>query len=235
MAGLVFADGQRIDKPGTWIKEGVEVSIRGNDCPFVSRGGLKLAHALDHFKIEVTDRLCLDLGSSTGGFTDCLLKRGAAGVHCVDVGRGLLHWKLRRDPRITLHEHYNARFLSAADFPGACFDLVTLDLAFISQRLVLPALARLLLGQDGRPVDVVSLVKPQFEAGRADVGKGGIVRDASVRLGTGYVVAGCARQLGFDVLGQVASPVTGADGNVEFLLHLQMPQKGGPDAQTTLP
>jgi len=234
MAGLVFAEGRRVDKPGTWVGEQVELTVRGDDCPFVSRGGLKLAHALDHFRIEVQSRSCLDLGSSTGGFSHCLLLRGASGVHCVDVGRGLLHWKLRNDPRITLHEGYNARFLSAADFPGACFGIVVLDLAFISQRLVLPALYQLLREAGRPPVDVVSLVKPQFEAGRAEVGKGGIVRDEAVRRRTVDQVAACARELGFAVRGWVESPVTGADGNVEFLLHLQLLEEGGSHDQTAL-
>ncbi|MBP7866829.1 MAG: TlyA family RNA methyltransferase [Acidobacteria bacterium] len=223
MAGLVLAGDRKVDKPGTRVDDTLPLRVLGDGCPFVGRGGLKLAHALDVFALPVDGAVCLDVGSSTGGFTDCLLSRGARQVHCIDVGRNQLHWKLRTDPRVVLREGFNARYLGPGDFPGVVFDRVVMDVSFISQTLILPAIRRLLDAGGRADADVVTLVKPQFEAGPGEVGKGGIVRDEAVRERVLETVADVARHLGFRVLGHTVSPVTGADGNVEYLLHL----KGG--------
>lgn len=233
MAGAVLADNQKVTKPGASVAADAEIRLLDDGCPFVSRGGIKLAHALDAFGVAPAGRTCLDLGCSTGGFTDCLLQRGAARVHGVDVGRGLLHARLRADPRVTLTERCNARNIRPEDFPGAAFDLVVIDLSFISLRLVLPAVAGLLRAGGGA-ADVVALVKPQFEASRGEVGKGGIVRDAAVRRRAVDEVARAAAAAGFTVAGETESPITGADGNVEYFLHLRLgaaaPAGGAGDA-----
>ena len=221
MAGAVQVDGRRVEKAGTFVDTAVAISLLEPECPFVSRGGIKLDHALSVFGIPVAGAECLDLGSSTGGFTDCLLQRGARKVYCVDVGRNQLHWKLRNDPRVVLREGYNARDLDPADFPEALFQVAVMDLAFISQRLVLPRVQYLLGCRGDREVNLVTLVKPQFEAGRADVGKGGIVRNEEVRMRVLRDVVQDASALGFAVTAWERSPITGADGNVEFLLHLR--------------
>ena len=234
MAGAVLADNQKVTKPGATVAADAAIRLLDDGCPYVSRGGIKLAHALDAFGVSPAGRTCLDLGCSTGGFTDCLLQRGAARVHGVDVGRGLLHARLRADPRVTLSERCNARNIRPEDFPGAAFDLVVMDLSFISLRLVLPAVAGLLRA-GGRPADVVALVKPQFEAGRDDVGKGGIVRDAAVRRRAVDAVARAATDAGFEVAGETESPITGADGNVEYFLHLRLGTGGVSPAGENVP
>jgi 23S rRNA (cytidine1920-2'-O)/16S rRNA (cytidine1409-2'-O)-methyltransferase len=214
MAGLVFSGDTRLDKPGMAIAADAALEVRGADHPWVSRGGLKLAHALDRFDIDPSGRIGLDIGSSTGGFTDVLLARGAARVYAVDVGRGQLAWKLRHDPRVVVLEGVNARRLTAAEIPEAP-GIVVCDASFIGLETVLPA--SLALAAPG--AFLVALIKPQFEAGRERVGKGGIVRDPAVHE------AVCKRierwlgaQPGWTVLGIVESPITGQDGNREFLI-----------------
>jgi 23S rRNA (cytidine1920-2'-O)/16S rRNA (cytidine1409-2'-O)-methyltransferase len=218
LAGLVAVDGRRADKAGTATAEDATVSVAGPEHPYVSRGGVKLAAALDAFAIDPAGRVCLDVGASTGGFTDCLLQRGAARVYAIDVGYGQLDAKLRNDPRVVLREKVNARALSREQVPEPAA-LAALDLSFISVRLVLPALLPLLSA--GAPT--VVLVKPQFEAGRAEVGKGGIVRSEAVRERVLREIEDFSRKLGFTILGAIPSPIRGAHGNQEFLLGLRAP------------
>ena len=186
--------------------------------PYVSRGGLKIAHALEVFGVDPRGRVALDVGASTGGFTDCLLQRGAARVHCVDVGHGQLDWKIASDARVRVHDRVNVRVIDPA-LLGERVDLVVIDVSFISLRLVLPALPP--LARPGAPV--VALVKPQFEVGRAHVGKGGIVRDDEARARSLVDVRAAAEALGFAALGDTTSPITGGKGNIESLLHLRAP------------
>jgi len=200
LAGHVFSGQQRLEKAGQLVPIDVELTIR-EPMPFVSRGGLKLAAALDHFKIEVTGRVCLDIGASTGGFTDCLLQRGAARVVAVDVGRGQLDWKLRQDDRVELRENVNARYLSPHDF------------SFISLTKILPVVPPLVR----EPALVITLIKPQFEVGREEVGKGGIVRDEAAQCRVVEEITSFAAALGMRPMGAIDSPILGADGNREFL------------------
>jgi len=219
LAGDVRVGGRPITKAGTAVPRDAEVTVAAPDHPYVGRGGLKLAHALDTFAVAVHGRFALDIGASTGGFTDVLLQRGAARVVALDVGHGQLDWKIRSDPRVDVIERVNARTLTAADLPPALtsFDIVTVDVSFISLRQILPALPALL-----RPLaDVVVLVKPQFEAGRAEVGKGGIVRDSAVHTRVVEEVAAAADALGLGRVGTTDSPIAGMEGNREFLLHLR--------------
>jgi 23S rRNA (cytidine1920-2'-O)/16S rRNA (cytidine1409-2'-O)-methyltransferase len=216
LAGLVIVDEHRATKPGQQVSAGVAIRRKGTDTPYVSRGGLKLEAALEAFGIDPLEKVCVDLGASTGGFTDCLLQHGAARVHAVDVGYGQLAWKLREDPRVVSHERQNVRTLAREAIPGRV-DLVVVDTSFISLRLVLPTAWALLDGGGG----AVALIKPQFEVGKGRVGKGGVVRDPQLRLEAVELVQGVARELGFDILGTIESPVLGAKkGNVEYLLHL---------------
>lgn len=215
MAGVVFYDGRRIEKPGTFVDPEGEIRVKQDPCPFVSRGGLKLEAALKEFKIPVQGRVALDSGASTGGFTQCLLNQGALKVFAVDVGYGQLAWKLRQDPRVVVMERTNLRYLTQDDL-GALVDIVTLDLSFISLEKVFPAIFKLLHSGG----DVVALVKPQFEAGPELVGKGGIIRDAGVHQQVILHVITKAGENGFQFKGVTYSPVSGADGNIEFLLWL---------------
>ena len=219
LAGQVRVNGQVIDKAGATVSAGDDVALTVPDHPYVGRGGVKLAHALDVFGIGADGRLALDVGASTGGFTDVLLRRGARQVVALDVGHGQLDWTLRNDPRVIVLERINARTLAPDQLPeGArAFDIITMDLSFISLRQVLPAVAPL-LAPDG---DLVALVKPQFEAGRAEVGKGGLVRDPAVQARTVDDVAGAADALGLSRVAATDSPITGAEGNREFFLHLR--------------
>jgi 23S rRNA (cytidine1920-2'-O)/16S rRNA (cytidine1409-2'-O)-methyltransferase len=212
LAGQVLVDGQKSDKPGhsIAIESRVEVLER---MPYVSRGGLKLAAALEHFEIDVTGRICIDIGSSTGGFTDCLLQRGAARVWAVDVGHGQLDWRLRNDPRVVVLEGVNARYLNLADYPQP-FDLAVCDASFISSTLLIPSMVPLLVPGGA----MVVLVKPQFEVGREQVGKGGIVRDPVLHQAACDRVRLAVEALGFRA-GIVESPILGAEGNREFLLY----------------
>jgi 23S rRNA (cytidine1920-2'-O)/16S rRNA (cytidine1409-2'-O)-methyltransferase len=212
LAGAVRVAGQTVDKPGAMVDEQAPVEVI-EPFPWVSRGALKLIGALDHWKIDPAGRVCLDVGSSTGGFTEVLLARGAVRVHAVDVGRGQLHYRLRNDPRVVLHEGVNARFLGR-DIIGEDVQFAVCDVSFISATLVLPAMAKLLAA----PREFVVLVKPQFEAGRGQVGKGGIVRDPAVHQAAVERVRRAAQQLGFETE-VMESPVAGAEGNKEFLLY----------------
>jgi 23S rRNA (cytidine1920-2'-O)/16S rRNA (cytidine1409-2'-O)-methyltransferase len=212
LAGHVLVDGQKDIKPGHSVASDARVEILAR-MPYVSRGGFKLAGALKHFRIDVTGRVCLDVGASTGGFTDCLLQYGAARVWALDVGRGQLDWKLRHDPRVVVREGVNARYLRPNDFPEK-FDLSVCDASFISATMLIPAIAALLAPRG----EMVILVKPQFEAGRGAVGKGGIVRDPEIHREACERVQACAAALGFQTE-IVDSPIRGTEGNREFLLH----------------
>jgi 23S rRNA (cytidine1920-2'-O)/16S rRNA (cytidine1409-2'-O)-methyltransferase len=214
MAGLVFSGEQRVDKAGDLLRPDQPLELRGQDHPWVSRGGLKLDHALRHFALDPAGRVALDIGASTGGFTDVLLARGAARVHAVDVGHGQLAWKLRNDPRVVVHERVNARWLDAAAIPHPLGALVC-DAAFIGLQTVLPA--GLALCAPG--AFAVALIKPQFEAGPAQVGKGGVVREPAVhRAVCARIEAWWSGLPGWRVLGVTESPITGPEGNREFLI-----------------
>lgn len=216
LAGKVFADGQRVAKPGSLLASETSLQVTAPPCPFVSRGGLKLAHALRCFGVEPAGRICLDVGASTGGFTDCLLGAGAARVIAVDVGYGQLHARLRGDPRVDVLERTNVRRLTAAGLPASP-DLAVVDVSFISLRLVLPIVVGLLR----RPWDAVALIKPQFEVGRGRVGKRGVVRDPALHREVLETVATHAASLGCGVWNLTASPILGPEGNREFLIHLR--------------
>jgi 23S rRNA (cytidine1920-2'-O)/16S rRNA (cytidine1409-2'-O)-methyltransferase len=219
LAGQVRAGDRVADKAGAWVAEDVALSVV-TPPPFVSRGGLKLAAALDAFALDVQGLIAADVGASTGGFTDCLLQRGAARVYAIDVGYGQLAWRLRQDERVVVLERTNIRYLEA--LPEPC-DLATVDVSFISLRLVLPAVRRL-LKSNGR---VIALVKPQFEAGRDQVGKGGVVRDAQVHRRVLRDLLEWAQGAGFAPRGLIPSPLLGPAGNVEFLLYLIMAAPAG--------
>jgi 23S rRNA (cytidine1920-2'-O)/16S rRNA (cytidine1409-2'-O)-methyltransferase len=212
LAGSVFLNGQRIDKPGQNVDPESEIEIAGK-LPYVSRGGLKLEKALDHFHVNVAGKICLDVGASTGGFTDCLLQRGAARVYAVDVGKGQLDWRLRGDPRVTVREGINARYLKLDDV-GEPVDLATMDVSFISATLIIPNLAAVLKA-DGA---MIILIKPQFEVGREQVGKGGIVKDPAMHNAACDRVRAAVEAIGFQTA-IIESPVLGAEGNREFLLY----------------
>jgi 23S rRNA (cytidine1920-2'-O)/16S rRNA (cytidine1409-2'-O)-methyltransferase len=212
MAGEVLVNGQKATKPGHTVPDDAKVEVLARP-PYVSRGGLKLAGALKHWSIDVTGLTALDIGSSTGGFTDALLQAGAARVHCIDVGAGQLAWQLRTDPRVTLHEGINARELAFEEI-GEQVDFVTCDVSFISVTLILPA-AIPLLRPDGQ---AVILIKPQFEVGKGQVGKGGIVRDPALHQAACQRVTQAVREFGFET-DIMDSPILGAEGNQEFLLY----------------
>ncbi len=215
LAGQVFTQGRRIDKPGEQLAAAAPLALAGRDHPWVSRGGVKLAHAIDHFAIPVTGAVALDIGASTGGFTDVLLARGARRVYAVDVGRGQLAWILRQDPRVVVLERTNARTLSRREIPEPV-DIVTVDASFIGLTVLLPA--PLALAAPG--ARLVALIKPQFEAGRAAVGKGGVVRDPAVhRAVCERIARWVAEQPLWTVEGIAASPIEGPEGNSEFLLY----------------
>jgi len=215
LAGLVSIAGRRVDKPGTSLAEDAELTLAGRDHPWVSRGGVKLAFALDHFAIDPSGVIALDIGASTGGFTNVLLAKGAARVHAVDVGRGQLAWKLRQDPRVVVHEAVNARYLSRAEIAEP-IDLVTCDASFIGLATLLPAP----LALAAESAALVALIKPQFEAGPGDVGKGGVVRDPAIhRAVCERVAAWLGAQPGWHVVGIADSPITGPAGNREFLIY----------------
>ncbi len=210
MAGSVLVDGRRVDKPGTTTRDGSELSLLAPAEPFVSRAGRKLAAALDHFALDVAGLVCLDVGASTGGFTDCMLQRGAARIYALDVGYGQLDYGLRNDPRVIVMERCNARHLGPGDVPEPC-DLITIDVSFISLTKVVPALL-VHLSEQGR---LLPMIKPQFEAGRRQVGKGGIVRDPHVRRQVIDRRVADLEQMGLRSLGVVDSQVPGAGGNRE--------------------
>ena len=213
MAGAVFSGEKKLAKPGDILAEDAPLEVRGKDHPWVSRGGIKLDHGLDHFGFDVADAVALDVGSSTGGFTDVLLSRGAAKVYAVDVGTNQLAWKLRQDPRVVVLEQTNARYLTGEHISEP-IDMVVCDASFISLAKVLEA--PLKLAKQG--ASLVALIKPQFEAGRAEVGKGGVVRDPSVHDRVCTEAKDWVESQGWTVLGVTPSPITGPEGNVEFLL-----------------
>jgi 23S rRNA (cytidine1920-2'-O)/16S rRNA (cytidine1409-2'-O)-methyltransferase len=219
LAGEVRVNGTRVDKAGAPVDPEAQIALETADHPYVGRGGLKLAHALDTFAIGAAGVTALDVGASTGGFTDVLLRRGAARVVALDVGHGQLAWSLRSDPRVTAIERVNARTLTADQLPDEvrAFDVITMDLSFISLRHVLPAVAPLLAPQG----HLVALVKPQFEARREEVGKGGLIRDSAVQARVVEEIAAAADALGLTRVATTESPITGAEGNREFFLHLR--------------
>ena len=217
MAGVVLVDEQRVEKPSDQFAGDAPIRVKHADDPasrYVGRGGLKLEAALREFQLNVQGFVCLDVGASTGGFTDCLLQNGAARVFAIDVGHNQLDWRLRKDPRVEVREGVNARYLQPEDFPVR-FDLAVVDVSFISATKVLPAIVPLI--RDGG--SIVTLVKPQFEVGRGEVGGGGIVRDAAKRAQAVETVNNAALELGLNVGGLIESPIQGAEGNVEFLAH----------------
>jgi 23S rRNA (cytidine1920-2'-O)/16S rRNA (cytidine1409-2'-O)-methyltransferase len=225
LAGSVQVAGHPGVKAGTSLPEDVEIRVAAPEHPWVGRGGIKLAQALETFAIDVHGSLAIDVGASTGGFTDVLLQRGARQVIAVDVGHDQLHWKLRNDPRVTVRERVNARALTRADLPdlGAGANVVTIDVSFISLKHILPAIPALL----APGADVVALVKPQFEAGRGEVGEGGIVRDAAIHARVVEEVTRAAGEVGLTRVGVIESPITGLEGNKEFLAHFK-PSEGAP-------
>jgi len=214
MARRVLVNGQIADKSGSSVAPDDEIRVSEPEHPWVGRGGMKLAHALEQFDIDVRGKICADIGASTGGFTHVLLKNGAAKVYAIDVGYGQLDASLRNDPRVVVREKVNARFLEASDFAEP-IEFVCIDVSFISLKLILPAVAKFLRGE------LVALIKPQFEVGKGEVGKGGIVRDDAKRVAAVDSIVQFARESGFDVRGVIESPVTGAEGNVEFLMNAE--------------
>jgi 23S rRNA (cytidine1920-2'-O)/16S rRNA (cytidine1409-2'-O)-methyltransferase len=218
LAGDVTVGGRPISKAGTLVDDGAEVVVRAADHPWVGRGGLKLVHALEAFHLDVTGRVALDVGASTGGFTDVLLQRGARRVIALDVGHGQLAWRLRTDERVTVIERLNARHLRRDDLPPdlSTVDIVTIDVSFISLRHILPAVAPLV----APPGHIVALVKPQFEAGREEVGKGGVVTDEAIHARVVDEITRAAHEVGLERLGLEPSPVAGVAGNREFFLLL---------------
>lgn len=213
MAGLVFAGETKIDKPGLQLPEDAPLDVRGRDHPWVSRGGIKLAHAIEHFGLDPAGAAAMDIGSSTGGFTDVLLQKGAKHVFAVDSGTNQLAWRLREDPRVTVLEQLSARLLTTAHIDRPC-TWVVCDASFISLAKVLDVPLQLA----APACQLVALIKPQFEVGRADVGKGGVVRDPALHAAVCADVRGWIEDLGWDVQGIATSPITGPQGNVEFLI-----------------
>ena len=218
LAGKVLVNGQKVEKSGTGVESSSEITLLGEDLKYVSRGGLKLEHALENWRIEVTAKTCLDVGASTGGFTDCLLQHGAARVIAVDTGHGQIAFQLRQDPRVHLVEKTNARYLTREQV-GEAVDLITMDVSFISATLVLPAVIAAGFPTDKSGRRLLVLVKPQFEAGRDQVGKGGIVRDPAVQDGAVQKVRQTVIALGGRSVDIIDSPILGAEGNKEFLLY----------------
>ncbi|MBE6985983.1 MAG: TlyA family RNA methyltransferase [Ruminococcaceae bacterium] len=223
MAGLVYVQGQKADKPGISYEENVEIEVRGEVCPYVSRGGLKLEKALRDFHVDPTGFVCSDSGASTGGFTDCLLQQGAKKVFAIDVGYGQLDWKIRSDPRVVVMERTNIRYVTPEQL-GEPLDLSVVDVSFISLKIVLPAIQALLKPGMGQ---VLCLIKPQFEAGRDQVGKKGVIRDPQIHKQVLDDFVELADTLGFSILGLTFSPVKGPEGNIEFLGHLTLADAEG--------
>ena len=216
MSGIVYVNGQKEDKAGTSFEETVQIEVRGSTLKYVSRGGLKLEKAMNRFGVELAGKVCMDVGASTGGFTDCMLQNGAVKVYAVDVGHGQLAWKLRNDDRVICMEKTNIRYVTPEDI-GERIEFASIDVSFISLTKVLGPVKQLLT-DDGQ---VVCLIKPQFEAGREKVGKKGVVREKSVHLEVIEMVMGYAGSIGFGILGLEFSPIKGPEGNIEYLLYLQ--------------
>lgn len=216
MSGIVYVDGQKEDKAGTTFPDTSQIEVRGSTLRYVSRGGLKLEKAMSHFGVTLADKICMDVGSSTGGFTDCMLQNGAVKVYAIDVGHGQLAWKLRNDDRVICMEKTNVRYVTSAEVPDR-IQFSSIDVSFISLSKVLGPV-KALLTEDGQ---VVCLIKPQFEAGREKVGKKGVVREKSVHLEVIEAVIRFAVSIGFEILNLEFSPIKGPEGNIEYLLHLQ--------------
>lgn len=216
MSGIVYVDGQKEDKAGTSFEETVSLEVRGSTLKYVSRGGLKLEKAMSHFGVRLEGKVCMDVGSSTGGFTDCMLQNGAVKVYAVDVGHGQLAWKLRNDPRVVCMEKTNIRYVTPEDI-GDEIEFASIDVSFISLTKVLEPVKQLLTGNG----QIVCLVKPQFEAGREKVGKKGVVREKSTHLEVIHKVMDFASSIGFKLLNLEYSPIKGPEGNIEYLLYLQ--------------
>ena len=227
MSGNVFVDGQREDKAGTSFPENVSIEVRGHALPYVSRGGLKLEKAMKNFDVSVEGKVCTDVGSSTGGFTDCMLQNGARKVFAIDVGRGQLDWKLRQDPRVVCTEKTNIRYVTPEDL-GEPVDFSSIDVSFISLTKVLSPI-RDYLTPTGQ---VVALIKPQFEAGREKVGKKGVVREKSTHREVIAKVIDYAVEIGFLVRGLEFSPIKGPEGNIEYLVHLEKTDRPGSQVDT---
>ena len=226
MAGIVYVDNQKVDKAGEEVKEDAVIEVRGNACPYVSRGGLKLEKAVNNFGLILQDKICMDMGASTGGFTDCMLKNGAQKVYAVDVGYGQLDWKLRTDERVVFMERTNVRYLTENEVPDK-LDFVSIDVSFISLTKVLPV-AYNLTSENG---EVVCLIKPQFEAGREQVGKKGVVRDSKVHQEVIEKVINFSKELGFKIKNLSFSPIKGPEGNIEFLLYLSKTEENEIDVE----
>ena len=216
MSGIVYVDGQKEDKAGTMFEDTVSVEVRGHTLAYVSRGGLKLEKAMTHFGVTLNGKICMDVGASTGGFTDCMLQNGAVKVYSVDVGHGQLAWKLRNDERVVCMEKTNIRYVTPEDIPDR-IQFASIDVSFISLTKVLGPVKELLT-EDGQ---IVCLVKPQFEAGREKVGKKGVVREKSTHLEVIESVIAFAKSIGFGILNLEFSPIKGPEGNIEYLLYLQ--------------
>ena len=222
MSGMVYVDGQKADKPGASFEEHVELEVRGATCPYVSRGGLKLEKALCDFGVDPTGYVCSDSGASTGGFTDCLLQKGASKVFAIDVGYGQLDWKIRSDPRVVVMERTNIRYVTPEQL-GEPLDLSVIDVSFISLKIVLPVI-KTFLKSTGQ---VLCLIKPQFEAGKEKVGKKGVVREPETHKEVLDRFVELADSLDFKILGLTFSPVKGPEGNIEFLGHLTLDERPG--------
>ena len=227
MSGLVYVNGQKADKPGVSYEENVQIEVRGNVCPYVSRGGLKLEKALRDFGVKPEGYVCSDSGASTGGFTDCLLQQGASKVFAIDVGYGELDWKIRSDPRVVVMERTNIRYVTPEQL-GEPLDLSVIDVSFISLKIVLPTI-KTLLKPNGQ---VLCLIKPQFEAGKDKVGKKGVVREKSTHREVLDNFVALAKELEFAILGLTFSPVKGPAGNIEFLAHLTLADAAGIEPNT---
>ncbi|PEA85253.1 TlyA family RNA methyltransferase [Bacillus pseudomycoides] len=217
MAGLVYANEMRLDKPGEKIPQDTPITVKGQVMPYVSRGGYKLEKALETFHLDLQDKIMLDIGSSTGGFTDCALQNGAKLSYALDVGYNQLAWKLRQDERVVVMERTNFRYVTPPDLERGLPQFASIDVSFISLKLILPVLKTILTANG----DVAALIKPQFEAGREQVGKKGIVRDRKVHEAVVEMIVDFAIKEGYDVENLTFSPITGGDGNIEFLIHLK--------------
>lgn len=222
MAGLVYTNGGRIDKPGMKVDIDAPLEVKGEVMPYVSRGGLKLEKAINEFHLDLRDKIVLDIGASTGGFTDCSLQNGARLIYALDVGYNQLAWKLRQDDRVIVMERTNFRYSTAADFQYGLPNFATIDVSFISLKLILPVLKTVIANGS----DIVCLVKPQFEAGKEEVGKKGIVKDRKVHARVLNDIIDFAKNLGFQIKNASFSPITGGEGNIEFLLHLYWDESG---------
>ncbi|MBS4217202.1 TlyA family RNA methyltransferase [Bacillus sp. FJAT-49711] len=229
MAGIVFSNEIRLDKPGDKVNEDIPLQLKGNILPYVSRGGLKLEKALKEFHISVHDKILLDIGASTGGFTDCALQNGAKLSYALDVGYNQLAWKLRNDPRVIVMERTNFRYVKQTDLIKEMPNLASIDVSFISLKLILPVLKQLLCNES----DVVALIKPQFEAGKEQVGKKGIIRDPKIHEEVINKIIDFSLKEGYDVINLTYSPITGGEGNIEFLLHLNWSGNQNADQQGT--